>query len=366
MFDVRRLMEFLDDYRYDFYKECIVVRSGADEAREVYVEAVTQYRSKIDPEDPLGSIPEDDYHRWILDIAIDSVKNMKESELDYIRRHRDVYSYHFGGAMGIRNKYIHNAKKHHFFGADSVSTSVMHEIFHIVGPAGGGSRTIQEFYKIKQVDELYRDYFDLDKDVFLMVEDMLSSDEAMNEEMAVPILVDELKKRHDKSEFVQILKDWVLGWYAKVDGNEKMKEAPYWNMGFRGEEALYPREANQFLCLIKLGIFDEFDTLVLTSPDICRRYIYENMGLQDEDTEFMAQAVWEACSLKTTARWKKIDVKYLRLFKNAIPALYRNGIRNLEDIARRTPKDIARIEGIQEEHMEKITKIFSDIGIEWV
>ncbi len=130
MKELHNLLKYIDAYVYSYDTEMIMIEPHNDstEAAQCYQNALSSIDINIAEYKPKCFNDE----RWILDIAIDCVRNMSEEDRDYVSKNTDPYEYHFGYGTGIRNKYIHCAKWHRAFRPDSVSSEVLKRIFSII------------------------------------------------------------------------------------------------------------------------------------------------------------------------------------------------------------------------------------------
>ena len=119
------LLDHIDCYVYDHQEEKIVF-SNCDnmvEAKNNYNHIVSAY-----------GIDQDANDLWAFDIALDCVRKMSDEDKKEITKNTDVFFHHFGYALGVRNEYLHGAKKHFFLFADDQSCRVMEMIFAMLCP----------------------------------------------------------------------------------------------------------------------------------------------------------------------------------------------------------------------------------------
>ena len=90
-----------------------------DAAQELYAQVT---------KDAFGSAEE----KWAFDIALDCVRNMKDKERERIQKDGEIPFFHFGYGVYVRNHYIHSSKKHTYFMADDVSSTVEDFIYAIL------------------------------------------------------------------------------------------------------------------------------------------------------------------------------------------------------------------------------------------
>jgi hypothetical protein len=119
----KTIFEYRSYYEYDFEQEAIYVAEG-DESSEAY----NLYRKMA-----MECCPEIE-GKWAFDIALDCVRNFTDEECALIREQGEIPFFHFGYGVTVRNKYVYPSKKHTYFMADDVSSTVEKFIYAILCP----------------------------------------------------------------------------------------------------------------------------------------------------------------------------------------------------------------------------------------
>ena len=142
MKELQPLLGHIDSYINIDDEEEIVIRHTpcAAQAQKVYEDALRLIEFKESEEGDANDDDSDDYKnhfcdpKWEFDIALDCIRTMDDDDREYVRNHLQPSEYHFGYAMGIRNRYIHPSRKHQMFMPDRVSGRIMTIILSIVSP----------------------------------------------------------------------------------------------------------------------------------------------------------------------------------------------------------------------------------------
>ena len=113
-------VDYIDFYIYNKETEEVVISDSpeAEKARELYNRFIEKYDLNGHPA------------KWNFDIALDCIRNLKEEDRAYLRENCEVDF--FGYGLYIRNKYIHCAKLHRYFFADSQCSQVLSFIYTIM------------------------------------------------------------------------------------------------------------------------------------------------------------------------------------------------------------------------------------------
>lgn len=121
MANFNNLFRYRKYYEYDFDAEVVHIAQGEhhDEAKVAYVQAARQFFC-------------DDQNRWALDIALDCVRNFKDEECSLILEKKEIFNYHFGYGMYVRNRYIYPAQLHFHLMPDHISSRVEEFIYAIM------------------------------------------------------------------------------------------------------------------------------------------------------------------------------------------------------------------------------------------
>lgn len=369
MKELRPLLEFIDNYIYIDEEEEIVVKHGphAEEAQRVYMEAISILGIKGNNRTQQNK---DDYfsfglsnQKWKFDIAIDCVRRMDNIDRDYVRNHMQTTEYHFGYAMGIRNRYIHPARKHHVLEADGVSSSVMEMIFTIVSPIYDyRNNVITGFFGDMDLSHLLERYGETQKDVFDKIYDNLANDRYKTSKEAKADLDQSLKQSIGPDEFIKIFKEALEDYEKNESKNDR--EDWYWNINFPSCKAmLYPLQARQASILRKMGLCGRIERLALKNVEECREYIDREIGLREDYADYMARCFWEACSPVLNNKWKELGLYPLNIEYGIRSKLDRKGIDTLGKLCALTFKELSDIRGIGPENAEMIDEMLSEMGL---
>lgn len=335
------LLKYINEYVYMQDDEAVVIRysPNASAAYQAY-------------EKGLALAGEDELSKWLYDIALDCVRRMSVEDREYVKSHLYTTEYHFGYAMGIRNTYIHPAKKHDYFEADGISSSVMRRIFSIVSPFYDyrNARCVN-FFESMKVNELSGMYGNSHSQI---IEEFIKE---VTCEANSKIEVDDeqrfmkrLKDALGQEEFIRIFKEA----YVYYNENEKKndREDWYWNTNFPGVKAiLFPLEAKQIRALRQFNYFWHIESGAAKSIADCKKFIDENLGLRDDYAEFMARCGWEACSPYYNGTWGKLALYTLDIPYSIKWKIEKEDIKTIGDLCNKTPEDLLAIQGITEDEV---------------
>ena len=372
MKELQTLLEYIDSYIYVDDEEEIVVKHGpfAAKAQQVYEEALDTLDIKENESAPSS---EDDFdfifsyspsnRKWEFDIALDCVRRMDESDREYVRNHMQTTEYHFGYAMGIRNQYIHHAKKHSVFEADSVSSSIMTIIFSIVSPLYDfRNRVIAGFFDNMSLSNLLERYGETQKTVFDKIYENLANDRYTTSEEAREDLDNSLRESLGPDEFIKIFKEALKDYNENESENDR--EDWYWNTNFPACKAmLYPLQARQASILRKMGLCSQIERLSIKNFNECRTYIDTEVGLREDYADYMARCFWETCSPVLNNKWQGISLYPLDIEYSVRWKLDDAGIDTLGKICELTYKDLSHINGIAPQDAGLIEAALSAIGL---
>lgn len=123
MEDFNKLIKYRSYYRYDFGCEALRVMNGeeCEEAKQLYSHCVRDYF--LEGND-----------KWALDIALDCIRKFTDEEIETIQRQGNIYEYHFGYGLHVRNHYVHPSMFHRYLMADRISGCVEEFIYTILLP----------------------------------------------------------------------------------------------------------------------------------------------------------------------------------------------------------------------------------------
>ena len=343
------LLVYIDEYVYIQEDEEIVIRysARADKAIRVYDKG-------------LKLAGEGEYGKWLYDIALDCVRRMSREDLEYVKKHLFSNEYHFGYAMGIRNKYIHPSKKHSYFSADNVSSSIMTRIFSLVSPFYDfrNARCVR-FFESNEVNHLMELYGESHADIineFIseITSEIILSDNGNDTEQFKKRLREEL----GQEEFVRLFKEAYLYYNEKEKQNER--DDWYWNTNFPEVKAiLFPLEAKQIIALRQLNYFRYIESGTAKTIADCRKFIDENLGLRDDYADFMARCGWEACSPYFNGTWGNMKLYVLDLDYVLRMKLRQQNIETIGELCKRSPEDLLEIQSITTEDAMKIHDVLT-------
>ena len=345
------LLKYIDEYKYDEEEEQIVIRYS-EKAREV--------QSEYDKALALAGEGKD--AKWIFDIAVDCVRRMSDEDKEYIKKNMNTTEYHMGYAMGIRNRYIHPAKKHRVLIADHISSCVMKRIFSIVSPVYDyrNSRCVS-FFENFDVQRLINKYGDSHGEIIeKFVEEVTSGDEENDKNDDAKRLKMKLRGEIGQEEFIKIFKEA----YEYFNENEKQnkREDWYWNTNFPAEKAvLYPLESKQVRALRQFNYFWYIEGGSAKSLEECRKFIDENLGLRDDYADFMARCGWEACSPYYNGTWTELSLYMLDL-DYGIRSKLDKEIKTIGELCKKSRDELIAIQGITEIEAIKIENAL----LEWL
>ena len=121
MKEFNELLKYRDYYVYATVHEFLRIRRGEkhEEAVEAYSRVVRNFCLQ-------------GQERWAFDIALDCIRNFTDSELAFVQKHKEIFDYHFGYGMYVRNNYVHPSKFHVYLTAEKISSYVYSFIMGIV------------------------------------------------------------------------------------------------------------------------------------------------------------------------------------------------------------------------------------------
>ena len=115
------ILKYKSYYEYDFEEEAIYVADGDEKAAAYNLYAKITKDCVTNGED-----------KWAFDIALDCIRNFTDEECANIREQGEIPFFHFGYGVTVRNKYVYPSKKHTYFMADDVSSTVEKFIYAIL------------------------------------------------------------------------------------------------------------------------------------------------------------------------------------------------------------------------------------------
>lgn len=287
MVECNAILGYLSCYYYDEVAEKVIIKydAVADGAAKEY-ERVREIL-EIEP---------DSYDNWVFDIALDCVKNMKDSDIAYVNAgHLDATEYHMGFAMYVRNKYIWHAEKHFSACADSTSSSVMEMIFTLVNPIYDfRNQRLCDYFGESDFTKLVELYWDEHEKIFWEIAEKVKLNSAMSGKMGVEEVKQRIKAFMGIERFKSVYCD-LVNEFAE-DNDYKTREDRF-EHELRRRAFLFPKECNQIVAVKKLSIDFMIRVKDLKSIEDCKEYIISGLGLRDEDAMFIARCVWEAYNI---------------------------------------------------------------------
>lgn len=363
----QELLNHIDQYIYIEAEEEIIIKHGpgADEALAAYERGLTvlvEGNSKDGMERRMAKYSE--LAKWEYDIALDCVRRMSDEDRAYVCKHMQTTEYHFGYAMGIRNKYIHPAQKHSYFEADGISSSVMQKIFSLLNPVYDfRNGKITGFYEDFSMSHLLELYGDSHSKIFEeIVEKLAKGEDYSSAEEAIKELKEKLRSSLGEDEFIRIFRRAMQDYDENESQNDR--EDWYWETNFPACKAvLYPLQSNQMNVLRRMRFFAQVENRGIKSLKECREYIDEKLGLREDYADYMARCAWEVCNPVTTGKWRDLSLYQLDIDFSMRWKLERKGIKTMGDLCDRSFEQLARIPEIGSEGTLKIKEELEGMGL---
>ena len=279
MQELHKLLNHINNYYYDKNEEEIIVRYGekADEALKEYKRAVDVLK-KHETQDSNISVAD---YKWVMDIAIDSVRGMDKEDRIYVLEHMKINKFDDNGfSERIRNEYIQCSNKYHFSSemTDRVLCKVLECIFSIINEKY--DFTNENYSKYRQgsiYGYLCEEYLEKAPDIFEYIEDELL-ELKLNVKEAEVLLTEKLRERVGKDEFIRIFRIcYELHRYRRMDASKSVsvQDLPSFNrendcrfeIDLRCMAGyLFPLECNQAKCLNELGCLIQRNGLSVCHP----------------------------------------------------------------------------------------------------
>lgn len=364
----QELLNYIDYYVYVEEEEAIIIKHGtkADAAFAEYAKGLEILIGEYVSDSAISQLDKDNnVAKWKFDIALDCIRRMNEEDRKYIRKHMHTAEYHMGYAMGIRNRYVHPAKKHKYFMADGVSGGVMVLIFSILSPIYDyRNEDITDFYDDFATSKLIEMYADSFPEIFDEIIDDLSNDKNIygNAAEAIEALKEKLRNSLGEEEFIRILKEAVI--YYEKNGLTSDRDDWYWEINFLSCKAiLYPIQAKQMNILRRMHFFEEVERYAIKSVEECRKYIDENIGLREDYADFMARCAWEVYNPVKTGKWRELSLYSLDIDILTKSELEQKGINNLGDLCKYSVEQLAKIPEVGTKGAIKIKTELESMGV---
>ena len=291
MKEFNKLLQYRAYYEYDFECEVIRVAQGDhhDEAQELYAHLVHDFCMR-------------DSDKWAFDIALDCIRNFKDEECEFIKSHGEIFDYHLGYGMYVRNKYVHPSKLHIYLMADNVSSDVAGFLYTILLPVY--NCLSEKFMKLigdYNYNDIKAKYGDAYPIIAQMEEKLADWRNQTTAEEAMKIIVnsirDGLGKDGFKNIFLSIIQEHI---------NQHKRINAEWNSlidKLYSNTRVFRKEYNQFKAIHEMGL-----TMKIAKPypsihtvDEASEYIQDNLGLSKEDSLLMAECFVEAVKIQDAA-----------------------------------------------------------------
>ena len=284
MIECNEILRYLPYFYYDEEMEKTIIKHDPNaELAEMEYEHTKEI---------LG-IESGSHKNWVLDVALDCLKNMKRDDKNYINAgHLHTSEYHFGYSMFIRNKYLWHAKMHMVGCADSVSSEVMEMIFTLLNPVYDyRNGRLCEFFDHFDYSKLVELYWDTYEALFWEVADKIKTDSTLSGDEGIEEIKCRIRHEIGMETFKSIFCD-LVNEFAD-DKDYKTREERF-ERELRYRAFLFPKECNQITAIKKLSITYEIHRKNIKCVEDCMDYIIKNLGFRDGDALFMAECVWEA------------------------------------------------------------------------
>lgn len=332
----QELLSYIDYYVYVDAEEEIIIKHGpsANAALSAYEKGLGLLNARITNETAHRRLRlQPDGEKWEFDIALDCVRRMNDEDKEYVKKHMQTTEYHFGYAMGIRNKYIYPSKKHNHFDADGISSSVMRKVFSILSPVYDfRNGVISGFYDNFSMPHLMELYFDSFPQTFEdVVANLVKGGVYASANDAINDLKEKLRNCLGDEEFIRIFREAWKDYEENESKNDR--EDWYWETNFPACKAvLYNLQSKQMNALRRMRFFNQIERREIKSFDECRKYIDDNLGLREDYADYMARCAWEVCNPVFTGKWKTLSLFSLEIELSTKWKLEREGIKTLGDL----------------------------------
>ena len=286
MKEFNKLIEYRSYYEYDFNCEALRVNTGedSDEAKKLYSHLVRDYFLEADD-------------KWAFDIALDCVHNFTDEEIEIIQRQEEIFDYHFGYGLYVRNHYVYPSKCHIYFMADYVSSRVEAFIYTIL--MSKYNCLSKEYMKLisnytySDLKELYGKEHPIITQVADRLSDMGTKETA---EEAMKALISSLRESlgydYLKEQVSILIKKYIDHKDLIAKDNFNFVNALY------KVTRVFEKEYHQIVMLRELGLFSDLKNIGITvkypTVDSLFNFISEGLGFKEEDSQFLADCLWNA------------------------------------------------------------------------
>lgn len=280
------LLNVIDAFVYDNVEEKIVFDNSpiSIEAKEYYNTLIEKYH-----------IDSKENQKWAFDIALDCVRNMKESDRNYLKESYEVDF--FGYGLYIRNKYIHSSKRHRGFLCADTQCSIVLEFIYTILHRYYNRFNIQLCKLLSDWD--YKSICKLYSDQFPFVEELTLQLAETNDDKNYKDVLNEIKQRIRgelgrngfKEIFISVIEEC---------GTDCLTPQPWLNLSniLYDKTPVYNKEYHQVQALKEIGLINdlisEYPHCKVESIEDCRAYIDEKIGFKEDDAQLLAETMWEA------------------------------------------------------------------------
>ena len=279
MKEFNQLMEYREYYIYDTENEVFCIATGPkhNEALELYTQIADTYFK-------------DEHARWEFEVALDCVHNFSDEDIKTIQDQEKIFRYHFFYGMYVRNHYIYGSKKHRYFMADSISSTIEKLIYTIVLPVY--NYFSKQFMKLVQ-DFAFQDiqvqYGKTQPIIGKMLKKLAAPDNAMTAEEALKIISTEIQSNLNPRAFQEIVIPILL---EHIETYGHINAAPVeLSNALYSETRVFYRRYNQLKAIIQMRValetmepFPKWKTLEETQA--C---IVDELGISEDDALCMAE-----------------------------------------------------------------------------
>lgn len=279
------LLKFIDCYVYDTDKEEVVIADSPNAllAKGLYDTIIKGYGFEGDKN-----------LKWSFDIALDAIRNLNESDREYLSNNYGVDFHGYG--MNIRNRYIHCARLHRCFSADGQSSQVLSFVYTIMHKYY--NRFNDELCKLLN-DYTYQKIYALYAKKYPFIEEeVISLAEGENKKSADQVLSlihKRLRKELGRNDFKDIFVSVI-----KEVGKDCLPPKTWLDLlnKLYDRAPIYKKEYHQVIALQEIGLIRD---LVYAAPlnkintlEECKSFIIDNIGFAEEDAQIMAECMWAA------------------------------------------------------------------------
>ncbi len=283
MKEFNELLKYRQYYEYDYDCEAIKVLGGEfhNEATELYSHFVKDYFMT-------------DKEKWPFDIALDCIKNFTDEECSTIKSQEEIFDYHFGYGMYVRNKYIHPSKFHSYYMADNISSRVAAYIYTILLPIYNClSEEFMELVADFDYDSIKKQYGSTQPIIMEMAERLANFEKDLTAKGAIKKISETIRTNLGTEEFKNILypiaKEHISKHkYINIEWNELINK-------LYNKTRIYQKEYNQFKAIKEMNIISSVSGSFPSIKTIeeASDYIMKNIGFSCEDSIYMAECAFE-------------------------------------------------------------------------